>query len=76
MKAVVAETMSPKRTIHASIFPNNLRDKDNILATSPTISIIPINDHTIISNIFPIKLPMLVTLGTIPNPLYPIYFSI
>ena len=73
-KASLADIISPNNTIPAKMFPNNLSDKDNALDTSPMISIIPTNSQTTISPILAIAVGILVTFGTKPRPLYPIYF--
>ena len=76
MNSMVAVTMSHNNTIPARIFQKSLSDNESILASSHTNSIIPMNTPIMISNIFPMNDPMLSTFGTIPIPLYAIYFSI
>ena len=73
--AFAAATINHTNTIPASIFQNNLRDNDNILDSSETVSMIHINNHNIISQIFHKNVHTLFTLGTKPSHLYPKYFS-
>lgn len=62
----VASTRRPNKIIPTNILPNNLNVNDIILPNSPINSIIPINNHSTISNIFGIIIYRLSTFVQFP----------
>ncbi|MFZ5341110.1 MAG: hypothetical protein ACOZBL_00620 [Patescibacteria group bacterium] len=65
--AIAQVIHKPSNTIHASIFQNNLKDKDIILANSHISSSNQINIQRIISKIFKKAVKTELTSGTIHN---------